>query len=552
MGYYKHFILVCALLSTISCIAVLVGIHSDPMYHKSVNTRLIYRLLLSDFMICVCYGAYYAIESTVSLNSEPLATICLVWFPFPLFFYISSWGWTALLAYRFSVKPSISKTNNKVKKLPMPMYYVWIIAFLFCVPLIIANVTTKHGVTSVEASETASRACIYNYDSKYGADLDMVTLIVPLFIALIYNIYCYGVGLYALKTAPQSVIARQMRRARGYVMVLIIVWLPNSIFGFMRVASPEKSQHVLLNISVTLTALQGFFNVLVYVRTNKHTRNYLSGRLTQMHPTNIPIHFKNQGEIEDSKDLRDTPEDSGLSSEALEAISRPSEGSISILKASNSKILINHRALNVMQAEEAEYESQMEIQRKKQQLSEGMALRKAQNEAEFGKFHHSMGDEISVGSHGSAIYGTQRDSKSIDSARSLSSNYNQQCLSASPISKFVSPLWANVDSDEDEDEPHISVMNYDISNRNQHKSIGSASAQTNMNANRMLGLQYKGDVDIEGQVSVNNPLNQSNDMTNAGMRQCSQESTASSGISTCCWFSNAYNASSYILIYTYT
>ena len=261
----KHFLLLCSVISFISCSIVLTAIHSDPLGSKSINTKLIFRLLLCDLMICFFYAAYYIMDSIFINGNEQMEIICKAYLPFRMYCFVASWGFTALLAYRFSVKPTFKIEAIKRKKLPFKTTRVWIGTFIIVLPMIISNIVTEDGISMIEVSGD-SRQCIFNFDSTLGKVLNVVTLVIPLFATLIYNTYCYINGVYALQTAPQSVIGRQMQRAGGYVLVLIGVWLPNCVFSMLRVVGHAQGgrYHGLLNASTLLTALQVLYLHIKY------------------------------------------------------------------------------------------------------------------------------------------------------------------------------------------------------------------------------------------------------------------------------------------------
>lgn len=270
---YNNFLLLCALISLLSCSVVLFALASDPLGAKSVNTKLVFRLLFCDIMICIVYIIYYGVDQSLrnydsndDFDDSTMQIFCKFYLPFPMFFFVASWGWTALLAYRFSIKPSInsntSKNKVKIKKLPVKMHIIWLISFIIVLPTIVSVIVTNRDVSNVEIS-SRSRQCIYNYGTVLGQALNIITLLTPMSLTLLYNIFCYGNGLLVLQTAPQSVISRQMRRAGGYVFVFIAVWAPNFTYSILRLignTSTTESYHQLLNASLTLTILQ----VIIY------------------------------------------------------------------------------------------------------------------------------------------------------------------------------------------------------------------------------------------------------------------------------------------------
>jgi len=517
---YKHFLLLCSCISAVSCILVLLAIASDPLGAKSVNTKLIFRLLFCDLAICLIYGVYYGVDNSLSADDTyTMNVFCEAYLPFPLYFFLASWGWTALLAYRFSIKPKVGRHERKrTKKLPVPMYWVWVASFLLILPTVVSSIFVNGSVSNIENS-ARSRECIYNYSSRVGQVLNVLTLLVPMCITLLYNIYCYRLGLVALQTAPQSVIGRQMRRAGGYVLVLIGVWGPNFAFSLLRVlggANDNGDFHSLLNAGLALSTLQGFFNVGVYVYTNKHTRAWISQTLLPPVPA-WPLQGGPSGGPNDCDSLSHSE---ALASAQFGGNSSTMEDGTgnSILKQPTAKILLNQRALLAAKAEEAEYNRYMrekertrlvalqeaeEVRRLAAQASDPDAYADADMEGGGGMSpvrDLPLGGSSSGGSaptealplnlsllSGAHMAGSSGDGPTPESSygsrqHSSSSDYSgheakylEYRQSASPLARFVAPLWSQYDSDEEEEIARLTELEGQADNTAANRSIGGFS-----------------------------------------------------------------------------
>lgn len=250
-----------AIVSTVLCLAVLLFMYFDPRSRKSLNSKLVFRLLLSDACISALFIMYYFIESNIGDGVQPLQDICAVYLSFPIFFFLASWGWTILLALRFRNRGQSSK-SNRIPDIPVPMWSVWAASFVLILPTLIAALFSPTSVSEVEDGPGTNHACVYSFSNRMAKAINIFTFQIPLLITLGVNIYSYSRGLKALRNAPQSVIGRQMNKAGGYIIVLIGVWAPNFVFNVMRIHHPHDKLKDLLNASLVLSSIQvGVFSL---------------------------------------------------------------------------------------------------------------------------------------------------------------------------------------------------------------------------------------------------------------------------------------------------
>ena len=87
--------------------------------------------------------------------------------------------------------------------------------------------------------------------------VDIICFQAPLIAIMFLNIYTYMKGLLALHNAPHSVIARQMKRAGGYLMVLLVVWVPNITYNLLVICDDTNEPYDnFLVLTIMLSALQ--------------------------------------------------------------------------------------------------------------------------------------------------------------------------------------------------------------------------------------------------------------------------------------------------------
>lgn len=77
-------------------------------------------------------------------------------------------------------------------------------------------------VTNLEGDNHEDFSCSFDHESTPGIIIDLICFQFPLLVTIFINIYSYTKGIYVLKNSPGSVIARQMKRAGGYLFVLLI------------------------------------------------------------------------------------------------------------------------------------------------------------------------------------------------------------------------------------------------------------------------------------------------------------------------------------------
>lgn len=242
-------------LSIVSTAVILLTILLDsPARNKSYNLKLIFRLLLSDFCMSLIILIFYCMES--AKGPINLSTACSISLPILMFFLVSGFSWTVMIAVRFAYS-----NQKRIYKPKIPLWGVWLLTFFLLVPTIIMN-ANGNKVLSAEEDDTVL-ACTYNHTYRPAIIVDIITVQVPIVISLTLNLLAYAKGYRALKDAPHSVLARYMRRVGGYLMVLIIVWVP--VFSYNILSISLKSNHKLtpvLNAVVFLLCSQVYpFNI---------------------------------------------------------------------------------------------------------------------------------------------------------------------------------------------------------------------------------------------------------------------------------------------------
>ncbi len=158
-----------------------------------------------------------------------------------------------MLAFRFRSSHQEKKSSGP----PLPMYVIWCIPIPFALAVLIAGFATGD-VTTVESNAAdTNQSCTFDHDATTGIVLDLITFQVPLLVTIIVNCYSYTKGLLALSNTPHSVVARQMRKAGGYLGVLLLVWVPNIVYNFLTIFDGTDDEYNgFLDIVIFLSSLQ--------------------------------------------------------------------------------------------------------------------------------------------------------------------------------------------------------------------------------------------------------------------------------------------------------
>ena len=241
-----------ATLSLICCSVVALSIRLDPRGSKSYHLILVQSLLRADIGLALSIVIYFAVQFHVS--GDNLERFCKVYLPFLVYFFLVSSGWTVMLALRFRSSQNVAAQLNKP---PLPMWAVWAIPIIpAAVMMIMSNIHTD--VTDARTnSQDTNQACQFNHSSLGGILVDIICFQAPLIAIMFLNIYTYMKGLLALHNAPHSVIARQMKRAGGYLMVLLVVWVPNITYNLLVICDDTNEPYDnFLVLTIMLSALQ--------------------------------------------------------------------------------------------------------------------------------------------------------------------------------------------------------------------------------------------------------------------------------------------------------
>jgi hypothetical protein len=266
--------LILAILSTILCSVVVLSILMHPKSKESYHLRIVYNLLMADLLMSVAVIFYYIIQYPIS--TRQLNSFCHFYLPLVVYFFLMSYVWTIMFALRFRTMKKPDNLNKIVTwKPPIKFGRLWIYPLIYIFPLFILAYTLPSVTYVWVNSSDTDQSCTFDHGNTDGIVLDFIYFQGPLLLTICINVYYYTKGLIALKNSPQSVLGRQMRKAGGYLSVLLIVWVPNIIYNFLSIFSGSDDYTSFLNLCVVLSSSQGILNVCVYVYSDPGLRRFI-------------------------------------------------------------------------------------------------------------------------------------------------------------------------------------------------------------------------------------------------------------------------------------
>lgn len=245
-------LLICSSISLVSCAVVVVSIAFDPTSSTSRHLGLVYNLLLSGMGLSTVLIIYNIVALTSS--DEFMNYFCNIFLPFPIYFFLCSFGWTILIAFKF--RSAKSWFLPAEKQILVPFWVVWAVSFVLIIPSALFDIIEPRLINSAIHS-SSTNMCVYNHANTSGIVVDVCTFLFPLTLTIGINLYSYTRGLWALRDSPHSVLAKNMRKAGGYLLVLLFVFIPNIVYNYYAMSSSTNSKYEdYLDFAFCLSSLQ--------------------------------------------------------------------------------------------------------------------------------------------------------------------------------------------------------------------------------------------------------------------------------------------------------
>jgi hypothetical protein len=241
-----------ATLSLVCCAVIAFSIRLDQRASKSYHLILVQSLLRSDIGLALSIIVYFSVQ--YHMTGDDLETFCRSFLPFLIYFFVVSSAWTVMLALRFRSSQHVAAQFNKP---PVPMWAVWAIPLAPAIAMLVMGLLRTDVTDARTSSSDTNQSCQFDHSSLAGIATDLICFQSPLIAIIFVNVYTYVRGLLALHNAPHSVVARQMRRAGGYLAVLLIVWVPNIAYNLLVICDDSNEPYDnFLVLTVMLSASQ--------------------------------------------------------------------------------------------------------------------------------------------------------------------------------------------------------------------------------------------------------------------------------------------------------
>jgi len=193
-----------------------------------------------------------------------------------------------MLALRFRSSQNVAAQFNKP---PIPMWAVWVIPLLPAIVILVVSYTVHDVAYARSNSNETNQSCQFDHSSAAGILVDIVCFQAPLIVITFANIYMYARGLSSLHNAPHSVIARQMKRAGGYLAVLLIVWFPNIGYNLLVTCDSTDEQYdnfLVLTIILQASQVKAHFffphpHFTTSIDKEKTSHNYFLTKIQNYH-----------------------------------------------------------------------------------------------------------------------------------------------------------------------------------------------------------------------------------------------------------------------------
>lgn len=178
---------------------------------------------------------------------------------------------------------------------------VWATALLLTLPIaLLSCLGEDYSVARVIATSSDITYCMFDPTTWLSRGTNFACFQIPLLVTIVINITAFVKGMKALQSAPQSVIAREMKRVGQYLAVLLLVWVPNLVANLMQWLSVRRHDmsftgdhhddddelnvtelySAVVGVMILLTTLQGLLNAAVYALGHRAFRLHLQTGLS--------------------------------------------------------------------------------------------------------------------------------------------------------------------------------------------------------------------------------------------------------------------------------
>lgn len=174
-------------------------------YFYSLNKSSQYHLLVTLLILCdgfgsLCFAVWAGIDTFVQHHHDNY--LCNIFLPFPTYFFLLSFCWTSLLAYRFR---QICEVKDTKQAIDPPLWPVPVLCFFLILPIIL--MTTLGIKISEPISPISSKGLAFCFfaSTRNAFIVNFLTFQFPCILTLLYNIRCFRIGIKFLRLSPERV-----------------------------------------------------------------------------------------------------------------------------------------------------------------------------------------------------------------------------------------------------------------------------------------------------------------------------------------------------------
>ena len=192
---------------SIACVSAFVSFLACTLYflyeRKSRLLLMITLLLVSDGLISLAFVVWALTDLFLTTNDD---LYCRIWLPFQNFFFLSSFGFTILIAQRFM---NVNKLQAGIKLENTTLWSVPLVSGVLTVPIIVLNVLSKSSAVGELISPnnkdvTFGDFCYFS-SKRDSFIVNALCLQLPSLLTIAYNAYAYFTGVQLLNQSSAAV-----------------------------------------------------------------------------------------------------------------------------------------------------------------------------------------------------------------------------------------------------------------------------------------------------------------------------------------------------------
>ena len=240
--------------------SVLATVIMFPEMKKRLFMKIIVYISLSDLLSSFVSSFGYPVDRTVLCQSQAF---------FAVYFFVSSWLWTTMLAHQLYSVATKAKFGLRHRY----MHIVCWVVPLLCSLLPLS--TNRYGRDDDDGDP--SSWCYLAGNNTSSATWNIITFIVPLFMCILIMFFysCRTLWLYYSLGLNRPDLYATVHALMLYPLGMIVSWGPNLVFILYVIANPgPHSPHYILTADVVsiLCTQNGTITALIFFYKSKEAR----------------------------------------------------------------------------------------------------------------------------------------------------------------------------------------------------------------------------------------------------------------------------------------